>query len=95
MARWQFEPRIGHTLDLEKAKHIARHYKPKEAWPIMKGPETVRNGPHKGEPRRWTGTNQPRTVTFTSDLEEARIIRFLYGEDLVFIRDRETYRNTY
>lgn len=91
MARWQFEPRIGHDLDLEKARRIVADLKPRYAFPIMKGPETVTRGPKKGEERKWLGTNQPRTITFSGNDAQAKAARQVYGEDLVFIRDRDTY----
>src|SRR6476620_70976 len=95
MARWQFEPRIGHTLDLEKARRCALDLnpasKPLRVHPVMKGPDKITRGPNKGDERFWTGTNQPQTVSFSATDKGAKEVREAYGRELVFVRDRKSY----
>lgn len=91
MSRWQFEPRYGHNLDMSRARAIVADLQPREAFPIMKGPEKVKSGPNKGDERFWVGTNQPRTITFSGTEEQALAARKVYGLDHVFVRDRKTF----
>lgn len=89
---WNFDP-------AKVLEAIAIRVKPgraqvMEVYPMMKGPETITRGKDKGKPRIWTGTNQPKTLSFFATADEGRAVLKRYIENNggrpIYLQDRAT-----